>query len=71
MWEWEIPRMATYKVDNKRRLTLPNSQPGEVYDVEYRGAGSYRLTRLVRQAEAEDDQFAKDDPDAVQAEADS
>ena len=46
--------MPTYKVDNKRRLTLPNSNPGEVYDVEYRGAGSYRLTRLVRQAETED-----------------
>ena len=46
--------MQTYKVDNKRRLTLPNSNPGEVYDVEYRGAGSYRLTRLVRQVETED-----------------
>ena len=61
----------TYKVDNKKRLTLPNSTPGEVYDVEYVGAGHYRLTRMRRESPPAEDQFAKDDPEAVQAEADA
>jgi hypothetical protein len=61
----------TYKVDNKKRITLPNSTPGEVYDVEYVGAGHYRLARMRREQPPEEDQFAKDDPEAVQAEADA
>jgi hypothetical protein len=40
----------TYKIDNKKRITLPNSTPGEVYDVEYVGAGHYRLTRMRRES---------------------
>lgn len=38
--------MATYKIDNKRRLTIPGATPGEVYDVEHIGGGHYRLARM-------------------------
>lgn len=43
--------MTGYRVDNQRRITLPESNPGEVYDVELLAPGVYRL-RLEGQRSA-------------------
>lgn len=38
----------TAKADAKRRVVLPGSQPGDVYDVQRQGQGVYVLVRLQR-----------------------
>ena len=40
--------MYTAKVDSKKRIVLPNGQPGEVYDVQRQADGRYVLVRLER-----------------------
>lgn len=40
----------TTKADSKRRVVLPGSEPGDVYDVQRRGDGIYLLARLKRTA---------------------
>lgn len=40
--------MAAATVDNKKRITLKDARPGEVYDVEFIGGGHFRLRRMVR-----------------------
>lgn len=37
--------MNGYIVDTQRRITLPESNPGEIYDVELIAPGVYRLRR--------------------------
>jgi len=37
--------MTGYRVDTQRRITLPESEPGEVYDIEVIAPGVYRLRR--------------------------
>jgi hypothetical protein len=39
----------TAKVDSKKRVTLKEARPGDVFDVEYLGAGYFKLTRLVKE----------------------
>ncbi|HVR30262.1 MAG TPA: hypothetical protein VMS86_12100 [Thermoanaerobaculia bacterium] len=38
----------TTKADGKRRVVLPGSEPGDVYDVQRQGEGVYVLVRLQR-----------------------
>lgn len=40
--------MATTKADTKRRVVLPEADPGDVYDVQRQANGSYLLVRLER-----------------------
>jgi hypothetical protein len=40
--------MGTSKVDTKKRIVLPNSRPGDVYDVQEESLGRYRLVRLEK-----------------------
>jgi hypothetical protein len=40
----------TAKTDAKRRIVLPGAEPGEVYDVQRRGDGTYVLVKLERPA---------------------
>jgi hypothetical protein len=39
---------VTTKADAKRRVVLPGSEPGDVYDVQRHGEGIYVLTWLQR-----------------------
>ncbi|MBC9867874.1 MAG: hypothetical protein F7B06_01500 [Opitutae bacterium] len=39
--------MRTVRTDAKRRITLPGSRPGEVYEVIEEEPGHYSLARLV------------------------
>lgn len=61
--------MAAYTIDNKRRITLKEARPGEVYDVEYIGGGHYKIARMRIEPEPKGE--SHDDPEAVQSEADS
>lgn len=38
----------TVKVDAKKRVVLPSSRPGEIYDVQQHREGYYELIRLER-----------------------
>jgi len=38
----------TTKTDAKHRVVLPGAEPGEIYDVQRRGDGTYLLVRLER-----------------------
>lgn len=38
----------TTKADAKRRIVLPEAEPGDIYDVQKRGVGQYLLVRLHR-----------------------
>ena len=44
--EWDIPRMQTAKVDDRRRVYLASAKPGEVFAVEASPDGGFRLTKL-------------------------
>lgn len=41
--------MSVATVDNKKRITLKDAAPGEVYDVTYIGGGYFRLARMKRE----------------------
>lgn len=43
--------MTAYKIDNKRRITLKEAKPGEIYDVQYIGGGHYKLARMTTEPE--------------------
>ena len=45
---WDNPTMSTAKVDSKKRILLPNGQPGDVYDVQQQPDGRVLLVRLER-----------------------
>jgi hypothetical protein len=65
----DSPQM-TFKIDNRKRLTIPDSTPGEVYDVENLAPGQYRLTRMQRERLPDEaNKYANDDPDTIDAEA--
>ena len=38
----------TTKVDAKRRIVLPEAEPGDVYDVQKQGDGQYLIVKLVQ-----------------------
>lgn len=38
----------TTKTDAKRRIVLPEAEPGDIYDVQKRGEGEYLLVKLQR-----------------------
>lgn len=40
--------MATSKVDSKKRIVLPQGQPGDIFDVQQQGEGRYLLVRLEK-----------------------
>ena len=42
--------MTTLKVDDKRRVRLPGSQPGQVYVCEHQGNGNVVLTLMKAKA---------------------
>ena len=45
--------MSTSRVDSKRRIVLPNGQPGDVFDIQQRSEGHYALVRLEKPARPE------------------
>ena len=45
--------MKTVTVDQKRRVALPNTEPGDVFDVRITGEGSYFLEKLGRRSRPE------------------
>ena len=45
---WDNPTMSTSKVDSKRRLVLPDGQPGDVFDIQRQADGRYLLVRLEK-----------------------
>lgn len=45
---WDNPTMSTTRVDSKKRIVLPNSKPGDVYEVQPQGEGRFLLVRLER-----------------------
>ena len=45
---WDNPTMSTSKVDSKRRLVLPDGQPGDVFDIQRQAEGRYLLVRLEK-----------------------
>ena len=65
--------MPVATVDNKKRITLKDAAPGEVYDVTYIGGGHFKLVRMKREpeprGEAREDTSANDDPETVASEA--
>lgn len=38
--------MSTSKVDSKKRITLPNSKPGDIYEIQHQADGRILLIRL-------------------------
>ena len=45
---WDNPTMSTSKVDSKKRLVLPDGQPGDVFDIQRQAEGCYLLVRLEK-----------------------
>jgi hypothetical protein len=43
---WDNPTMATTTADAKKRVVLPATQPGNVYEVQNLGEGRLLLVRL-------------------------
>lgn len=42
--------MSTSKVDSKKRIVLPNGEPGDVFDIQQQAEGRLLLVRLERPA---------------------
>ena len=42
--------MSVSKVDSKKRVVLPDGQPGDVFDIQRQGEGRYLLVRLEKPA---------------------
>ena len=40
--------MSTAKVDTKKRIVLPEGQPGDVFDIQRQDEGRYLLVRLEK-----------------------
>lgn len=47
---WDNPTMSTAKVDSKKRIVLPNGEPGDVFDIQQQAEGRLLLVRLERTA---------------------
>ncbi len=45
--------MKTVTADQKRRVSLPNAEPGDVFDVQITREGTYVLEKLVRPSRPE------------------
>jgi len=44
---WDNPTMKIVRTDAKKRISLPGSHPGEVYELINEEPGHYSLVRLV------------------------
>lgn len=44
--EWEIPRVTTAKVDDRKRVRIPDAKPGQVFSIEPGPEGSIVLRKL-------------------------
>ncbi len=42
--------MSTVKVDSKKRVVLPNGQPGDIFEIQQQGEGRFMLVRLEKPA---------------------
>jgi len=40
--------MSTSKVDTKKRIVLPGSQPGDIFDIQQQAEGQFLLIRLEK-----------------------
>ena len=45
--------MSTYKVDIKKRIVLPASRPGDVFDIQQQAEGRFLLIRLEKPKSSE------------------
>ena len=45
---WDNPTMSTSRLDSKKRLVLPDGQPGDVFDIQRQEDGRYLLVRLEK-----------------------
>jgi hypothetical protein len=45
---WDIPTVSTYTVDTKKRIVLPASRPGDVFDIQQQAEGRFLLIRLEK-----------------------
>ena len=50
---WDNPTMSTSKVDSKKRILLPDGQPGDIFDIQQQAGGRYLLIRLEKPEHAE------------------
>ena len=48
--KWDYPTMSTVTADQKRRVSLPDERPGDVFCVRMALEGNYVLEKLVRQS---------------------
>jgi bifunctional DNA-binding transcriptional regulator/antitoxin component of YhaV-PrlF toxin-antitoxin module len=45
---WDSPTMSTSTVDSKKRIVLPGSRPGDVFDIQQQREGRFLLVRLEK-----------------------
>lgn len=45
---WDNPTMSTSRIDSKRRLVLPNGEPGDVFDIQQQAEGRFLLVKLEK-----------------------
>jgi hypothetical protein len=45
---WDIPTMSTSTIDAKKRIILPGSRPGDVFDIQQQEEGRFLLVRLEK-----------------------
>ena len=45
---WDYPTMPTSIADSKKRVLIPEAQPGDVFDVQKQADGRVVLVRLVK-----------------------
>ncbi len=45
---WDHPTMSVVRVDSKRRIVLPEGQPGEIYDVHKLADGQVLVVRMEK-----------------------
>ncbi len=44
--EWDIPTVHTITADNKKRVRIPDAEPGQVFAYESTGEGQIKLTLI-------------------------
>jgi hypothetical protein len=57
-YRWDIPTVHTIIADNKKRVRIPDAEPGQVYAYETTGEGQFKLT-LIKPVETAEDRPAK------------
>jgi hypothetical protein len=57
-YSWDIPTVQTVKADSKKRVRLPDAEPGQVFACETTGEGQFKLT-LVKAVTPDEDHPAK------------